>query len=92
MDSRDIHNTLTESELTLIRSAIEASQPRGVNIDGIPGSEVDVPGTALALPLYHGDECAGAFYIQSPQTSWLALGDVLFLTGATQYLGIILGR
>lgn len=91
MDSRDIHTALTESELTLIRSAIEASQPRGVNIDGVPGSEVDVPGTALVLPLYHGDECAGAFYIQSPQTSWMVLGDVLFLTGATQYLGVILG-
>ncbi|MBT6180042.1 MAG: diguanylate cyclase [Deltaproteobacteria bacterium] len=91
MDSRETHPSLRDSELALIQSALDSNQPRGVDIDGVPGSEVDVAGTALALPLYHRDECTGVLYMQSPQNAWLGLGDVLFLCSATRHLGIIVG-
>jgi hypothetical protein len=92
LESRDGNTALTESELTLIQTAMESSQPYGANIDGVPAVEVDVEGTALVLPLYQGDECTGALYLQSPKMSWLALGDVLFLAGSTRYLGVMLGE
>mgnify|MGYP001461687322 CR=1 FL=1 len=92
MDSREIHTALTESEYALIAHAVECEEARGVNIDGVAGVEVDVPGTGIALPLYHGDVCVGALYMQSPNENWLTLGDVLFLGSATQYLGVVIGQ
>jgi len=92
MESRDIHRDLTESEHVLIQSTVEAREARGVNIDGVQGTEVDVAGSALAIPLYHGDECVGALYLHSPAENWMTLGDVLFLGSATQYLGVIIGQ
>lgn len=92
MESRDIQAGLTATEKALIQDALDAQEPRGVMVDGLTGPELDVEGTAVALPLFHGDDCSGVLYLRSPAEHWLTLGDILFLASATRYLGIIVGR
>ena len=92
MKTRENHQEPTESELALIAQSVENREPKGFNIDGVDGVEVDVEGTALALPLYHAEACVGALYLQSANAGWLTLGDVLFLASATQYLGVVIAQ